>query len=86
MRGCEVFPGLQGEGLRKTSHILWEGTEKMEPVFLEVHGDWSGVYGYKLEDGKFSSGHEDFFSMIIGKHWKTLPRRIVGPTQGYQGI
>lgn len=57
VRGCEVFPALRGEGSGDTSvlssHTLWEGTEKMEPVFLEVHDDWSGGNGDKLENGRF---------------------------------
>lgn len=86
MRGCEVFPGLRGEGLRETSHILWEGTEKMKPVFLKVHGDWSRVNGHNLEGEKFSNGHGVFFSMIMGKYWKTLTRRIGEPPHRYQDI
>lgn len=58
MRGCKVFLGLR-EGLEKTSHTFWEGTEKMEPVFLELHGDWSRVNGHKLENGKSSEGHDN---------------------------
>lgn len=83
MRDYEVFLALRGEGSGKTSHTLWEGTEKMEPVFLEVHGDWFGVNGHKLENGRFSNGHGDTFNMIVGKHWKTLPRGTVGSPHGF---
>lgn len=31
----------------------------MEPVFLELHGDWSRVNGPKLENGKSSKGHDN---------------------------
>lgn len=60
VRGCEVFPDLRGEGLGKTSHTLWEGTENMEPVFFQVHGNWSGVNGHKLEKGNSPMGMEIF--------------------------
>lgn len=59
VRGYEVFPGL--EGLEKTSHTLCKGTEKMDSVFLELHGDWPGVDGHKLKNEKSSNRHGDFF-------------------------
>lgn len=58
VRGWKVFLCLR-EGLEKTSHTFWEDTEKMEQVFLELHGNWSRVNGHKLENGKSSKGHDN---------------------------
>lgn len=89
VRGCEICPTLRGEGSGETSllssHVLCKGTEKMEPVFLEVHGNWSGDNGHKLRNGRFWID-VGFFTMRVGKHWKTLSRGTVGSPQGHQGI